>query len=92
MTYRGYLEGADIQDAICDSFNKKPAMCSSDFDSIFDEFSAFEKRMERRSREYDEGKHSAGRDGRKVQKIIMWSILAFLLASQIVFFSLYHIR
>ena len=30
MTYRGYLDGADVQDAICATFNKqKPKVCKS---------------------------------------------------------------
>ena len=30
MTYRGYLDGADLQDAICSSFSKKkPDVCKT---------------------------------------------------------------
>ena len=41
MTYRGYLEGKDIEDAICDSFPKKPSVCSGGIDQMLDEFRIF---------------------------------------------------
>lgn len=32
LTYRGYIEGEDIFEAICTTFEKKPHVCSSPFD------------------------------------------------------------
>ena len=76
MTYRGYLESADMQDAICDSFTKKPDVCKSNFESTFDDFFDFQERI----RDYN-SEHEPGQEGRKVRKLIMWGILAFLLLS-----------
>lgn len=41
MTYRGYIEGADVFDAVCSSFPEQPKVCSQSFeDEIgFDFFS-----------------------------------------------------
>lgn len=60
MTYRGYLEGSDIEDAICDSFNNKPAMCKGGFNAIFEDFFTFESRLDRKSRDWDEDRQRVG--------------------------------
>ena len=46
MTYRGYLEGADIQDAICDSFLDKPPVCESSIDDMLADFKEFQRKYD----------------------------------------------
>ena len=76
MTYRGYLESADIQDAICDSFTTKRVDCKRNFEDTMDAFFDFQESI----RDSRVG-HEPGQEGRKVRKLIMWGILAFLLLS-----------
>ena len=92
MTYRGYLEGSDIQDAICDSFLKKPAVCTGGLDAMLDDFLSFTEKVKKQNREFANEGHVRNREGRRVRKFLMFSILAFLLLSQIVFFCMYRLR
>lgn len=37
ITYRGYLEGDDVKDAICSSFVKQPKVCRNQIETFFED-------------------------------------------------------
>ena len=92
ITYRGYLEGKDVHDAICTSFDShRPDACKAKVDKHFtdtdEELSkkeAFEKATEEKNALYK------AQERRKVRKVIVWLILGFLVAVQLVFFCWYR--
>ena len=43
ITYKGYLEGQDIQNAICASLNPKPRNCRNPFEDMVDESNEVER-------------------------------------------------
>lgn len=75
MTYRGYLDGSDIFDAICSSFTKLPKVCNDISDETFS--SANEPKNE------DNRK-------KRVRRFVATILLIFLLALQIGFFLWYR--
>ena len=87
ITYRGYLEGDDVKDAICSSFVKQPPVCRN-FIETFIEDIIFE--LESYEMAEVEAERRSDNKERRVHKYIVWAVLGFILASQIVFFCLYR--
>jgi len=83
LTYRGYLEGQDVFDAICSTFSKRPSVCTDPFnEELALDFSSnagvvVDKRTEDRT---------------MVRKVVVWGILVLLLVAQLTFFLWYRIK
>lgn len=82
MTYRGYIEGADVFDAVCSSFEVPPSVCSGLEDDPFGE------RME----ELLDNMTNPVEDYMKIRDIVMYSILGFIVLLQLIFFLWYRLR
>ena len=77
MTYRGYLEGPDVQDAICASFSKsKPQICKSiqeiAMDDIYNAILLQDKKLKAFTSTKDA---NLSEDNSKVRQVVMWTIL-----------------
>lgn len=87
ITYRGYLEGDDVKDAICSSFVKQPKVCRNQIETFFEDII---EELEYYQEAEVEAERMSDDSSRRVHKYIVWAILGFILASQIVFFCLYR--
>ena len=70
MSYRGYLEGSDVYDAICSSFEKMPEICKDGMDKKIKELQEIAFRNEERLK----------KDEAKVRKFVIFTVMGLLLA------------
>ena len=96
MTYRGYMEGEDLFDAICSSFTRQPYVCSQvvdDFIAALDIFTqGMDTAIEKVNKENAlviEKKYQV-QDPQKVRRTTMWVILFIVFMAWILFLCIYN--
>ena len=82
-SYRGYLEGADVFNAICSSYNHQPKGCQD----AFEEEMSVDHRIlsEEWLAEHKDDTDPVHEDN-GVHQMVLWGIFAFLIILQIVVF------
>ena len=95
ITYRGYLEGQDIKEAICSSFAKPPIQCG-DPTELIDEMMndifnmVFENKKQNQIERMKQ--YKLINDHRQVRAHVVFAVLGFLVILQLVFFLWYRKR
>lgn len=93
ITYRGYLEGEDIHNAVCASFTQKPDACRNQIEELFENIeNQIEAILKQDALNEERVKRHNIREAKRVRKGIVWGVLGFLLVGQIVAFLWYKKR
>ena len=80
ITYKGYLEGQDIHNAVCASLRPKPRNCRSPFEEMIDHSGEDERNGIFVEQMEEEGLRQQKRhDGTRVRKHVLWSIFGVVL-------------
>ena len=81
ITYKGYLEGEDVHNAICASLQPKPRNCRNPFEDMVDGSGEFEHSIKlEEEKERQRLRYRQMREQNRVRKITMWTTFGFIFA------------
>lgn len=93
ITYKGYLEGEDIHNAVCTALRPVPEVCHNPFADMVSK-SGEAARAIHFAEEGERNKERRRKmmEATRVRKAIVWSIFGFIVFAQIAFFVWYKKR
>ena len=90
ITYKGYLEGEDVHDAVCAALRPQPATCHDPFKDMVSKSGEVSRAIKfAEDGERAKERRRKIRESSRVRKAIVWAIFGSIVLAQVVFFIWY---